>query len=863
MSIAVPPVFIGPQFLNNPTDVDYSNEDTPNIRTDDFIVVCDNGRRSILIFNPDGTLRKEFGGYYVNNTSGHYYVPFSNPIRVSTYGKWGKIAIVDKGDKNHIIFCSLDSDNLGLESDLILPSGSNPTDVGIDGSMNYIVTDEGLQMLHCFGINGDYICSYKGPSSGYFNNPERVTNMAYSAYPDYIILELFVMDAWSSNKGIKKFVPGADVYDLSTGQDENGHYFFYRGTNWQYSKEKLIDVSTNAIIYESVQGAVCGGIGINPHVSNNNFIPGHQYKWIVSYKPYFDENYQNDHGTIYSVGWKSKEYSFIEPGTLAQNTTWSGNCIISGNVTVSGATLTITPGSVLSFTNGSSLIVNNYATVNANGTASSPITFDFVSPDYSTFNGINFNSTAMATINYCKILNAYRGIYENNWTISITNTAISNCNYGIYLYNSSPTILCCNIHNNINSGIYLVHSSPYLYNNYIRSNYYGVYCITNSNPKFGNGNTQGKNELNNYGGVYCWDNSFPMLGQTTPLNGGYNNFLNAAFNVNNASSGVVYAHHNWWNTTIPSNFKISGTGTTSYTNYLSSAVIINPAPPLNKTGEDIDAAENNNILLPSKLNKAFEMASSNNLSEARIVYLDLINSYPDKPVSYNALSLLGDTYKDNELTEKKDIFSSLYNQKGKCNLYAMVGLTLADIDKDNKLAIIDEVIEKYKGESIVELALFRKFLYYYFEKNDTAHALEVSKQLDNQFPESNGTIESHKILGKDENVRINFGNQNGFQNGISETPKDFVLFANYPNPFNPTTTIKFALPNDGHVVLEVYNILGEKISTLVNDFRPAGSYDAVLNGSNLASGIYIYRITANSLETGKVFVKSAKMLLLK
>jgi len=76
--------------------------------------------------------------------------------------------------------------------------------------------------------------------------------------------------------------------------------------------------------------------------------------------------------------------------------------------------------------------------------------------------------------------------------------------------------------------------------------------------------------------------------------------------------------------------------------------------------------------------------------------------------------------------------------------------------------------------------------------------------------------------------------------GSSPIPFAYVLNQNYPNPFNPTTTINFSLNKPSRVKLIVYDILGRKITTLVDGFKYSGSYSIVFNGSNLSSGIYIY-----------------------
>jgi hypothetical protein len=88
-------------------------------------------------------------------------------------------------------------------------------------------------------------------------------------------------------------------------------------------------------------------------------------------------------------------------------------------------------------------------------------------------------------------------------------------------------------------------------------------------------------------------------------------------------------------------------------------------------------------------------------------------------------------------------------------------------------------------------------------------------------------------------------------------PTDYYLSQNYPNPFNPVTTIKFGLPEDTQVELSVYNILGQKVATLVNEYKRAGHYVVNFDGSNYASGTYFYVLRA-----GNKVLKN-KMLLIK
>ena len=101
-------------------------------------------------------------------------------------------------------------------------------------------------------------------------------------------------------------------------------------------------------------------------------------------------------------------------------------------------------------------------------------------------------------------------------------------------------------------------------------------------------------------------------------------------------------------------------------------------------------------------------------------------------------------------------------------------------------------------------------------------------------------------------------------NSDNQIPKKFSLEQNYPNPFNPTTKIRYTIPNvistEGRnlsVSLKVYNVLGNEVATLVDEYKPAGNYEVDFNAVNLASGMYLYKIQAGS------FVETKKMILIR
>lgn len=103
---------------------------------------------------------------------------------------------------------------------------------------------------------------------------------------------------------------------------------------------------------------------------------------------------------------------------------------------------------------------------------------------------------------------------------------------------------------------------------------------------------------------------------------------------------------------------------------------------------------------------------------------------------------------------------------------------------------------------------------------------------------------------------------------LLSVPKEYALSANYPNPFNPSTIIEYALPEPSRVRLSVFNVLGQEVARLINGTVEAGNQSIIwqatdASGRLLSSGVYLYSLRATSLTSGKELNQVRKMLLLK
>jgi len=119
-----------------------------------------------------------------------------------------------------------------------------------------------------------------------------------------------------------------------------------------------------------------------------------------------------------------------------------------------------------------------------------------------------------------------------------------------------------------------------------------------------------------------------------------------------------------------------------------------------------------------------------------------------------------------------------------------------------------------------------------------------------------GVVGAYLLAGTENSVwrRLLSDMMTGVGGSSPNTPAVFRLFQNYPNPFNPTTTIRYALPSRAHVLLTVFNILGQQVANLVDAIEDPGEHSVGFDGSGLASGVYFYRLRAGEYSSTRRLV---------
>jgi len=469
----------------------------------------------------------------------------------------------------------------------------------------------------------------------------------------------------------------------------------------------------------------------------------------------------------------------------------------------------------------------------------------------------------------------------------LTPTSLNN-GAGIYLHSCGGGMIRKNDINNFYNGIVLAESSPQIgLNKIIGNNSAGIYIGAGSNPNLTPGYAEeeeniyliddgGFNYVNNNGNnptdgseIYL-NNSNPTFDfgrntikddrQTTTL------LMNGFYDGEGAP---LNARYNYWGMNgadpigrfgIPVNIYPFLTESPAFENTSVYSYLIDsysrPIDTVFVVEEIYDALSP----LENLIALAEEYFYEQSYEEALAIYKNVTSVYGDDGLRYDTYARLYiiNMLLRSELPEFNQT-QTLYEQKSAQTEDANLAYTLQhlssmiDIHSENYEPAIDgfnTIVDSLPG---TEEALFAEM--------DAVTAEYLAGTSGVTLGKTSGKLKKNDIESLNEFYAQTLSRKFKFADKLFnkevELPKDFTLLQNYPNPFNPQTKIGYALPKKAKVNLAVYDILGRKIITLVDDYKEPGSYEVVFDASTYASGVYMYRLTTEN------YVLSRKMLYLK
>ena len=348
-----------------------------------------------------------------------------------------------------------------------------------------------------------------------------------------------------------------------------------------------------------------------------------------------------------------------------------------------------------------------------------------------------------------------------------------------------------------------------------------------------------------------------------PASGGWHIYIDT-----NYGWSTIYARRNWWGSTDSTTFKF----------HPSNGVVYSPWDTSPNTGGVGKIVASSGLAVEPKagaydlLFQAIDLARDGQYAEASEAYKSVIESYPDSPAARPALSGLlsacrgmgGDLLASRSYFEK---LSSAHAGTGLGWKARWLSIDCLELSGDYQSAIAEyQKMHSEAGEDGLAAAL-RMGEVYLYGLRDTAQASKVFEEIISIAPESEAAFLASEHLAEVKDLP-QAEPEPRFEPEVAkvseQSPGEISLSFNYPNPFNPQTVICFTLPRSAFVSLEVYNILGQRVRSLTDGFRQAGTHSVSWDGKDakdreVASGVYLYRLV---VDKGR-FVQTRKLLLIR
>jgi parallel beta-helix repeat protein len=466
------------------------------------------------------------------------------------------------------------------------------------------------------------------------------------------------------------------------------------------------------------------------------------------------------------------------------------------------------------------------------------------------------------------------------------NPTIANCNIsnnvnygtsGIFLYNSGNPIIHDNtISANGGFGIRLNSTNGYIWLNTISSNPSGsVDCYSYASPSFGASGFPAYNGNNTMSGgaygVQAASYCSPLVGSQNTSYYGYNSItVTSTARVNSTSYSSVLAEQNWWGSRSPSSFWFVADGTSwiDYIPYLieepggmeqGAPLFVVDRPTETATGSTKIPAVAESREIPDSvfqmLQSAIRLRFAGNIAGATSIAKRILENFSSTPTAGLAAAELLQVYRVSRDPLIVEASEKIWKSDPTVN--PAVGTALSKLlleygRVEDAVSVLKELAQEKMPEDIRKSAMLDLVYLGIAGVATPTGQEEVLKTLSDKYPNDPNVLQAQWLLQT--MSKSPAPQQPGAQlpTKTHETINGLAI-ENYPNPFNPSTTVRYELSTLVHVTLKLYNVVGQEVETLVDEMQEGGVKSIVFKAGNLATGTYFLRLQAgNLLVTKKV-----------
>ena len=492
--------------------------------------------------------------------------------------------------------------------------------------------------------------------------------------------------------------------------------------------------------------------------------------------------------------------------------------------------------------------------------------------------------------------------YTNGRGGTLMGATIQNCGAGngiVIQGNCSPTITDCEINSNYYYGIIATSNgtgSPLIDYGYFSGNgthgstrqYFNIYFTASNGTVQGNTLTgsligvgayagskiyagigqTGANTItgNNYGLMCRGAGSFMSFGSYDKPNGDYPGACNSIYGdtVYNAyadGGAVIQAQYDWWGQSPPDTSKIT-TATVIYSNWLTSQGGCPRGALIAQGNSSLTTNVDSSGSISDVYQRASDALSNQSYTTSSSLFQFIIRSSASVSVKQGAMvGLLNVFFKTSDVTIISDLNSYIVgtdclSQTAEGLLayaYAATGKT------SNAVSLANDLISKNPGTEIEKQSLLLLASLRTFDKSAESISSSALATVKAKYGSSLDQGLMAALTTANDVAAVSLSpNKSAAQKAKGEAkvenangPVTEYGIENYPNPFNPTTTIAYQLPKDGKVTIKIFDAIGRVVTTLVDEYKPSGRYTVQFDASRLASGIYFYSLRSGSFNVVK------------